>query len=168
MTFSAKLSRREFVGSMGFLSIAILGNGAILLAQGEANAQKPGHLSANAWVKISANNEITIRFAATEMGQGVMTSLPMILAEELDADWSKVLVEQVNRTKTRPTETRFSEETCLPPAVSLLRATSLSCGKRVPQRAESLSTLLLRRGTSRFLRCLLDQASFFTGQADEE
>jgi len=41
---------------MGFLSIAILGNGAILLAQGEANAQQPGHLSANAWVNISARN----------------------------------------------------------------------------------------------------------------
>lgn len=101
MTRSAKVSRREFVGSMGFLSIAILGNGAILLAQGEANAQQPGHLSANAWVKISTNNEITIRFAATEMGQGVMTSLPMILAEELDADWSKVLVEQVNQDQDR-------------------------------------------------------------------
>jgi len=101
MTRSAKLSRREFVGSMGFLSIAILGNGTILLAQGQANAQEPGHLSANAWVKISANNEITIRFAATEMGQGVMTSLPMILAEELDADWSKVLVEQVNQDQDK-------------------------------------------------------------------
>jgi len=101
MTPSAKLSRREFVRSIGFLSFAVLGNGSILLAQGEANAQEPGRLLANAWVKISRSDEVTIRFASTEMGQGVMTSLPMILAEELDADWSKVLVEQVDQDQEK-------------------------------------------------------------------
>ena len=47
----------------------------------------------NAWVSIAADNTITIVCPAAEMGQGVYTSLPLILAEELDADWSKVKTE---------------------------------------------------------------------------
>src|SRR5262249_42216356 len=42
------------------------------------------------WVSIAPDGTITIMSAATEMGQGPMTSLPLILAEELDADWAKV------------------------------------------------------------------------------
>jgi isoquinoline 1-oxidoreductase beta subunit len=44
------------------------------------------------WVSIAPDGTITIMSAATEMGQGSLTSLPLILAEELDADWSKVRI----------------------------------------------------------------------------
>jgi len=44
----------------------------------------------NAWVKINANNRITVIVPHCEMGQGVHTSLPMMLAEEMDVDWSTV------------------------------------------------------------------------------
>ncbi len=44
------------------------------------------------WVSIAPDGTITIMSAATEMGQGSMTSLPLVLAEELDADWSKVRI----------------------------------------------------------------------------
>src|SRR5262249_58238176 len=47
----------------------------------------------NAWVSIAPDNTINIVCPAAEMGQGVYTSLPLILAEELDADWSKVKIE---------------------------------------------------------------------------
>lgn len=46
----------------------------------------------NAWVKIAAHGKVTIAVPRSEMGQGVQTSLPMILAEELDADWLKVQI----------------------------------------------------------------------------
>src|ERR1700728_2577872 len=43
----------------------------------------------NPWVSIAPSGEISIMAPSTEMGQGSLTSLPLILAEELDADWSK-------------------------------------------------------------------------------
>ncbi|RKE36913.1 isoquinoline 1-oxidoreductase beta subunit [Paraburkholderia sp. BL23I1N1] len=47
----------------------------------------------NGWVKISADNTVTIMMCKAEMGQGIHTGLAMLLAEELDADWSQVRVE---------------------------------------------------------------------------
>ena len=48
----------------------------------------------NAWVRITPDNHVTLILGKSEMGQGVMTSLPMILAEELSLDWKKVKIEQ--------------------------------------------------------------------------
>ena len=48
----------------------------------------------NAWVHISPDNRITLILEKSEMGQGIMTAVPMILAEELCVDWKSVIVEQ--------------------------------------------------------------------------
>jgi isoquinoline 1-oxidoreductase subunit beta len=48
----------------------------------------------NAYLKIAADGKITVVVARSEMGQGVRTALPMILAEELEADWSHIAIEQ--------------------------------------------------------------------------
>ena len=48
----------------------------------------------NAWVRIDADNTVTIWVAKSEMGQGVLTALAMLIVEELDADWAKVRVER--------------------------------------------------------------------------
>src|SRR5579864_8381002 len=48
----------------------------------------------NAYLKITSDGKITIVVARSEMGQGVRTSLPMILAEELEADWKQIAIEQ--------------------------------------------------------------------------
>ena len=50
--------------------------------------------SPNAYLRITPDNKVTIVVARSEMGQGVRTSLPMILAEELEADWKQIQVEQ--------------------------------------------------------------------------
>src|SRR3954467_6392323 len=47
-------------------------------------------LAPNVWINIAADGSITITSPAAELGQGSFTSLPVILAEELDADWSRV------------------------------------------------------------------------------
>ena len=46
----------------------------------------------NGWFKITPDNVVTVMVPRQEMGQGVYTALAMLVAEELDADWSKVKV----------------------------------------------------------------------------
>ncbi|RYF73619.1 MAG: xanthine dehydrogenase family protein molybdopterin-binding subunit, partial [Comamonadaceae bacterium] len=53
-----------------------------------------GQSALNGWVKIGADNTVGIVMCKAEMGQGIYTGLAMVLAEELDADWAQVRVEQ--------------------------------------------------------------------------
>ena len=48
-----------------------------------------------AWIVIAPDDRVTIRIARSEMGQGITTALPMLVAEELGCDWSKVQAEFV-------------------------------------------------------------------------
>ena len=54
----------------------------------------PDQSALNGWVKIGADNSVGIVMCKSEMGQGIYTGLAMVLAEELDADWTQVRVER--------------------------------------------------------------------------
>jgi isoquinoline 1-oxidoreductase subunit beta len=84
------LSRRGFmIGVAGLtFSIAV---GRESFGHAATEAPDVSGTPFNPWVSIAPSGEISIMAPATEMGNGSLTSLPLILAEELDADWSKVV-----------------------------------------------------------------------------
>ena len=86
----SRLSRREFVAA-GVAAGAGLVVG-FYLPHGEKS--RKGVFSPNSYLRITPDNKITIVCARSEMGQGVRTALPMILAEELEADWNQIEIEQ--------------------------------------------------------------------------
>jgi isoquinoline 1-oxidoreductase beta subunit len=63
----------------------------------------------NVWVEIEPNNTIVIRYARAEMGQGSMTSAPMMIAEELEADWKKVRVEYATAHENLRTKRAYGD-----------------------------------------------------------
>jgi len=81
---SQTLSRRAFLVTSGAVGVAVA-FGAL-----PDTAAAAGPLAPNTWVTIGEDGVVTIVPPAVEMGQGVQTSLPLILAEDLDADWSRV------------------------------------------------------------------------------
>ncbi|HXM63982.1 MAG TPA: xanthine dehydrogenase family protein molybdopterin-binding subunit [Terriglobales bacterium] len=84
------LSRREFVAA-GMAAGAGLVIGFYLP---HGNSSGKDTFAPNAYLRITPDGKITIVVARSEMGQGVRTSLPMILAEELEADWKQITIEQ--------------------------------------------------------------------------
>jgi|HubBroStandDraft_1064217.scaffolds.fasta_scaffold10619_4 isoquinoline 1-oxidoreductase beta subunit len=84
------LSRREFVAA-GVAAGAGLVIGFYLPHRGGTEHEV---FSPNAYLRITPDNKVTIVVARSEMGQGVRTALPMILAEELEADWKQIEIEQ--------------------------------------------------------------------------
>src|SRR5687768_7489616 len=85
------VSRRSVVKGAAGLTFAFALSGAMLGRISEVFAADGAKI--NAYVTIGTDNIITIMCPSSEMGQGVLTSLPLIVAEELDADWSKVKCE---------------------------------------------------------------------------
>lgn len=89
---AAALSRRNFIKVS-----ALVGGGFALeamLPAGALAADGASRATLNAFVSVAADGIVTIIAKNPEVGQGVITSLPMIIADELDADWSKVRIEQ--------------------------------------------------------------------------
>ena len=90
--------RRDLLRSAGGLALGFAFGPNLLFKVFDARACEDG-LKANAWVHFRPDNTIGIMCPTAEMGQGIMTSLPLVLAEELDADWSLVDVEQAPAAK---------------------------------------------------------------------
>jgi isoquinoline 1-oxidoreductase beta subunit len=89
------LTRRQFLKVAGTgLAIAVVStsDGFRLLSPAQA-AEEPFSFHPSAWLKVLPNNTVIVVVNKSEMGQGVYTSLPMIVADELDADWKSVTME---------------------------------------------------------------------------
>ncbi|MBL8244811.1 MAG: molybdopterin-dependent oxidoreductase, partial [Rhodanobacteraceae bacterium] len=86
------LSRRGFIAKSSALAGALV-LGVHLGPQSwaaTATAAAAGPVELNAFLTIAPDGAITVYIKHSEMGQGIMTSIAMIVAEEMDADWSKV------------------------------------------------------------------------------
>src|SRR5262249_48322849 len=94
MTHEPKVSRRLILRAAAAAGGGLLIRSAIhpelpgLMAQTRAK-----DIPLNAWLRVSTDDIVTIISSQSEMGQGAMTTLPAVLAEELGADWSRVKIE---------------------------------------------------------------------------
>ncbi len=87
---SELLTRRNLMTSAGGLLVALAVPGIKMIAQRQRNAAP---LRPQSYIHIAADDTVTFLIVKGEMGQGTLTSLSQILAEELDCDWTKVRTE---------------------------------------------------------------------------
>ena len=88
-------SRRNFLKTSavvgGGLVIGFVIPGAKRLAFAQAPADAAAEFVPNAFLRIGNDDSVTVLLSHSEMGQGIWTALPMLIAEELDAECSKIL-----------------------------------------------------------------------------
>jgi isoquinoline 1-oxidoreductase beta subunit len=91
MNTTTSVSRRLF------LKTATAAGGGLMLggyvSPGDSALGAAGTFEPNVWVRVDADSSVRIMLTMLEMGQGVMTSMPMLVAEELDFDWKKIKTE---------------------------------------------------------------------------
>jgi isoquinoline 1-oxidoreductase beta subunit len=80
-----RVTRREFLEISGSVSVGLLLGCRI---GAEEYVREAGELTA--WIHVASDGMVTIHVSESEMGQGILTSFAMILADEMEADWSKV------------------------------------------------------------------------------
>jgi len=108
-----KPTNPTIIGRRSFLRVSAIGGGGFLLAlyadpiskvfaQGELKALPPAPTSPNAkfvataFIQVAADGSVTIMSKNPEVGQGIKTALPMIIADELDVDWKDVTIQQAD------------------------------------------------------------------------
>ncbi|HLJ74327.1 MAG TPA: molybdopterin cofactor-binding domain-containing protein, partial [Thermoanaerobaculia bacterium] len=87
-----KLDRREFV------KLTSVASAGLLLGVRANAAEEPEH-TLNAFVQVGTNGIVTIYIPKSDMGQGVRTSIAMMIADEMDADWKNVRIRQADYDK---------------------------------------------------------------------
>ena len=92
---SGKLSRRTFIVASAAASGGLAVGLRVPFGIGPAVAASDAATEVNVWVAIKPDDTCVIRIARSEMGQGTLTGLAQLVAEELECDWSKVTTEQV-------------------------------------------------------------------------
>ncbi len=85
--------RRDFLKVSGAVASGLVLGFYVPQRFGPVTVRAAGPFAPNAFLRILPDDTVTVLVGKSEMGQGVYTSLPMILAEELDCDWSRVQVE---------------------------------------------------------------------------
>jgi isoquinoline 1-oxidoreductase beta subunit len=108
MLSDPQLNRRQFL-----LTTSVVGGAFVLgfflpsrQVEAAAIAEQPwtaptqGGTEVNAWLVIGSDDTVTIRVAQSEMGEGVFTSMPMLVAEELACDWQKVRAEYASANRS--------------------------------------------------------------------
>ena len=153
---AAVVSRRHL------LQVSLSATGALILAPAATQrawaADAPARLPENPLgllIRIEPDNRVVIGATGAEIGQGVKTSLPMILAEELDADWSLVSVEQM------PLSDRFQRRAAAlgagvrkaPAAAPVFRMPGRSCASSARRADGSCANRRPRTGASQAVRC---------------
>src|SRR5919106_405214 len=108
MTIDPTINRRQFM-----LTTAVVGGAFVLgfflpsrRAEAAVIADRPwtapteGGTEVNAWLLIGSDDTVTIRVAQSERGEGVFTAMPMLVAEELECDWTKVRAEYASANRS--------------------------------------------------------------------
>ncbi|HKC00002.1 MAG TPA: molybdopterin cofactor-binding domain-containing protein, partial [Terriglobales bacterium] len=106
MSAPAMVGRREFLKTGAAVGGGLLVSCYLPVPNASAGTAAAGEnqVALNAFVRIGTDESVTVISSHSEMGQGIYTSLPMLLNEELEADWSKISVEAapVNKVYNHP------------------------------------------------------------------
>jgi isoquinoline 1-oxidoreductase beta subunit len=119
--------KKTMIGRRAFLQVAAVGSGGMLIGlyfrpslfgQGQQPAVIP---VPNSFIRIAPDGIVTIISKNPEIGQGVKTSLPMMIADELDVDWKNVRIEQANYDATKYSNQSAGGSTATPQAWNPMR-----------------------------------------------
>src|ERR1700721_2822004 len=105
---ASTLSRRDFIfavasaagGLLGGIGAAPSSSRAAAISEQPWNDNDYAPHEIDAWIAIDPDDSILIRYQRSEMGQGSMTALPMMITEELQCDWSKVRIEYASSNRS--------------------------------------------------------------------
>jgi isoquinoline 1-oxidoreductase subunit beta len=93
MAMTSTLNRRSFLQVSAAAGGGLLVGACLPSWTGTDLVSAAGSFEPNVWIKVNTDDTVRIMLTMLEMGQGVMTSMPMLVAEELDFDWSRIKTE---------------------------------------------------------------------------